>query len=134
MELHEMDELTRLIAMRTRRKLGEKAHLRLVNTRNLRNVIPAAPKPGCLDAVTRDVIYSRIRDLARVYGLGLLVRQETAHRSSRIECLEDAELLDLLNRMERGRECVMEGTPIDEAGLVRRARIETGGMPCDFVE
>ena len=77
-----------------------------------------------LDPQTRDIIYSRIRDLARVYGLGLLIRQETAHCSSRIECLEDKELTALLQLMERARESIADGISIDEAGLVRRANID----------
>lgn len=130
MNHQDIDELARLVALRTRRKLGQRAGLRLVSTRNLRSEIPTAPPPGRLQPFERDIIYSRIRDLARIYGLGLLVRQETAHRSSRIECLEDDELLALLGTMERARECVMDGTPIDEAGLIRRARI-AGSVAAD---
>lgn len=116
-----------LLATIVRRKLGAKAGLKLVNARNVQREIPTAPAPGVLQPFERDIMYSRIRDLARIYGLGLLIRQETAHRSSRMECLDDSELVALLGTMERARECVMDGTPIDEAGLLRRARIEIGG-------
>lgn len=121
MEQTDIDELTRLIAMRTRRKLGAKAGLRLVTTRNARNLIPTAPKPGWLDPATRAVKHARIRDLARMYWLAWLVRQETAHVDGVIECLDDDELTALHQKMERGRECRVEGIGFDEAGLVRQS-------------
>lgn len=103
--------------------MGAKAGLRLVNARNVQREVPTAPAPSRLDPQTRDIIYSRVRDLARIYGLGLLIRQETAHCGSRLECLEEGELIGLLQTMERARECVADGTPIDEAGLIRCTNI-----------
>jgi len=117
-EHKKLDRLAELIAQRAQRKLGSKVKLQVVGKGNLRDVVPSAPKPGHMDSVTRDCIYARIRDLAKMYWLAWLVRQETTAVGGIIECLDDDALTSLLEKMERARECRVEGVGFDEVGLV----------------
>jgi len=85
---------------------------------------PAAePGPLALDSVSRDAIHRRVRDLERMYRLTWLINQEAFHVPG-IECLEDDELSALLSTMERARECIVEGVPFDDAGLVRSCAMD----------
>jgi hypothetical protein len=103
--------------LKAREEPQAKPRLRLVGKAELQG------DSGGLDSVSRDVMVSRIRDLARMYWLAWLVRQETAHVGHVVECLNDDDLTALLRKMEHGRECRVEGIGFDEAGLVR----EQGG-------
>lgn len=113
-----IEQEAELLAKIVRRKLGAKAGLRLVNARNVRREVPTAPEPSRIDAQSRSIIYARIRDLAKMYWLAWLVRQETRAVGGVLECLDDDALLALLAKMERGRECRVEGVGFDEAGIV----------------
>lgn len=115
----ELEKLAEVASLRAKMLLGQKAHLRVVGVGNLHREIPTAPERGFLDPQTRDCIYARIRDLSRMYWLAWLVRQETAHVNGVIECLDDIELTVLRDKMERARECRVDGVGFDEAGLVR---------------
>lgn len=76
-------------------------------------------RTSVLDPVTRDGIQRRVRDLARLYHLQWLIRQETLAHQGCIEALDDAQLFLLLEVIERARECIVEGIPFDDAGIVK---------------
>lgn len=122
----EMEQIAEIVALRTSRKLGRLATLRVVDGANLHREVPTAPDPSAIDSVTRDAYYGRIRDLARMYHLKWLVRQEASHVGLILENLSDTELISLLEKMEKARCCRVEGIAFDEIpGLVREATIPT---------
>lgn len=49
-----------------------------------------------------------------------MVDQATFNVAS-LSCLEDCDLIRLVNDMERARECIMDGVSFEDAGLVRSA-------------
>lgn len=115
-EREELDRLAEMLAKRAERKRAGKPALRLVEREDLK-----PKRTDELDPITRSGMIDRIRDLARMYWLAWLVRQETASVQGVLECLEDDALSALLQKMEKGRKCRVEGTGFDEADLVRPA-------------
>lgn len=79
------------------------------------------PDETGLTALQRDALYARIRDIAQLYGLGWLIRQESMHVNGLMECLSDDDLLALMGKMDRAVEALMDGVPFAEVGLVRGA-------------
>lgn len=89
-------------------------------------VVESDTVPEGMNALQRDVLYARIRDIGNLYWLNWLIRQETMHVLGVLECLSDDELTTLLSKMERGMEARMDGVPFEEVGLVR-------GATCNWV-
>lgn len=110
------DALLEKLQRRLEQKRSERPKLKVVSKKT-----SWLPAPSAIDPATRDFMYARIRDLARMYWLAWLVRQETAGVA--VECLEDDALRDLLKKMETARECRVEGIGFDEAGLVRENHV-----------
>lgn len=108
----EITELAKQVASKMGIKTGRKARgLALVQ-----DGIQAG-----MNAMQRDVVYSRIRDLGNLYWLNWLIRQETMHVLGVMECLTDDELTALLVKVERGVEARMDGVAFEDVGLVRGA-------------
>lgn len=95
----------------------ERPKLRLIRREDV------AKSRDAMDTPTRSLYCSRIRDIARLYRLDWLVRQECSSAYGMIESLEDEDLVDLHWTMERARECISEGVALDEAGLVKPAKM-----------
>ncbi len=127
MDLHqEMDQIAEIIAMRAQRKLGKAPALRVINVGSSRKSSPLAQLVPVLDGVTRDAHLSRIRDLSRMYWLQWIVRQETQFFGRALEELEDEQLIALSEKMDRARQCRVDGIAFDDVpGLVRDGTIAT---------
>lgn len=80
--------------------------------------VVTTPRPTKFDAITRDHVLRRIRTLSKAYRLAWLIEQNTFNQPS-IDTLEDQELSELLSTLERARECIAEGIPFEDAGLVQ---------------
>lgn len=109
----EIEELSRILDARVGGGRSERPKLRLI--------LP--PTPKLLDQISRESHLRRIMHLKRAYHLGWLVDQETFNVAA-VSCLEDCDLIRLLNFMEHARECIVEGIPFEDAGLVRSLRSE----------
>ena len=107
-----LEALAEAIAARVQTGKPSKPILRVVTT----------PKPTLFDSITRDCIYRRIRFLRNHYQLHFLIDQATFNLPN-MESLEDTDLSALLDRMETARECVTEGIPFEDAGLIIRNKI-----------
>jgi len=70
------------------------------------------------DPVSRTCRLDRIRWLQRTYKLHFLVRQHTFGLPG-AEHLGDEALIDLHRDMERARDCIAEGIPLEDAGLIK---------------
>ncbi len=69
------------------------------------------------DLVSRACRLERIRWLQRTYQLQFLVNQAAFGRDG-LECLSDDELVELHRKLERARECVVEGISLEDADLI----------------
>jgi hypothetical protein len=93
---------------------------------NMKGVRPARvrlrmiePPPRTMfDSITRSACLARIRFLSRRYQLGWLIEQETFDTPG-IECATDERLADVLKKMEHARECITQGIPLEDAGIIR---------------
>lgn len=116
MDQQEVDEIARIVAMRTERKLGRKARLRVVSTGNIRSMIPSAPQRSDVfdgqRSVIADVDFDAIDNSPRARKVREILRIADTHgwRSaitfyldtrgeSHIADLTDPQLDDLHDRM-----------------------------------
>lgn len=87
------------------------------------SVVGSAPPPAVVDdEITRLSRVNRIRWLAKAYRLQCLVEQHCFGVAG-IESLSQEALRELHKDMEVGRECVIEGISLDDAGLVRKQAV-----------
>lgn len=80
-----------------------------------------APKPRTMDAIERESRIRWIQALARVYrpaGMDLIVKQAMIGKRYMSD-LDDDELTELLNNIDRARDCLIDGITFEEAGLLR---------------
>lgn len=108
LSLDEIQELSRILDARAGLGRKERPKLRLV--------VP--PTPKLLDPIFREAHIKRVLFLQRAYRLQWLVDQACFNAAS-LSCLEDCDLIRLLNDMERARECIADGVSFEDAGLIR---------------
>lgn len=107
-DLGTLESLARVIADRIANRQQARVPLRIVRT----------PRPTLFDSITREGILRRIRWLQRTYGLQFMIDHATFNMPN-LDCLEDADLSDLLRDMERARECYADGVSLEDAGLIK---------------
>lgn len=115
----ELNDLVDLIRCRVANAPLARPKLRLVAREDLTR------EPIGMDAQTRDLHYRCIRDLARMYWLGWLVRRETQRVGGAMESLSDDDLIALRQKMEKARECRIEGIGFDDAGIISEGEVWT---------
>lgn len=71
-----------------------------------------------LQPFERDMRYQLIRDIARVHGIGWLLRRELVAVDGIMERLSDDALLHLHATMRKAQDCIVEGIGFDDAGLL----------------
>lgn len=90
-------------------------------------VVEGRPEKRLFDSATRDFCLRRIRFLSRAYRLQWLIDQHQFNAPA-LECLSDRELSMLVGALERARECISEGLPLDDAGLVKDTSVRLQSM------
>lgn len=108
LSLDEIQELSKILDARAGLGRKERPKLRLI--------VP--PTPKLLDPIFREAHIKRVLFLQRAYRLQWLVDQACFNAAS-LSCLEDCDLIRLLNDMERARECIADGVSFEDAGLIR---------------
>lgn len=81
---------------------------------------PSPKSERVMDSVTRESHIRLIRSLRRFYkafGIDVVVDHALLGKGG-IDDLEDSELVDLLDRIHRARECVSDGISFEDAGLL----------------
>lgn len=107
-----LDALAIQIAERIQERRASRPKLKLIRREDL----PPAPS-NQIDPATRQFMCMRIRDMARLYSLGWLVRQESGGVS--LEALDDDQLRQVIRAVERAHQCIQDDVAFDAAGLVR---------------
>lgn len=88
------------------------------------------PRPTLFDSITKECMIRRVRWLTRTYNLAFIQDQATFNQVG-LEALADESLAALLQDLERARECIEEGIPLEDAGFVidpSRALMDTLGL------
>lgn len=103
----EIEDLARVLADTVKGVRPARVRLRVIEP----------PKPTLFDSITRDSCLRRIRFLVRGYQLQWLLEQETFDTAG-LDSLPDKRVASVLATLESARECIAEGIPFEDAGLV----------------